>query len=379
MSKIAAAVMVAGLAMASGAASAQSAVVGGGATLPEELYKDPVDGILPSNFEYTGVGSGAGLRAFLNNDATEFGGIAGDPIHYAGSDARLSSSQISTYNAEYNDGEDSTEEDFGPLIQIPTVVTPVTLPYRHGTISDLDLTTEQVCGIYAGEITTWNQIRPGAAGNINVVYRTDSSGTTELLARFLASECSQPFAVSTTFTNVVAPVGGVRAGWVGASGSGGVATATYAAANRIGYVSPDYVQVSNNAQVAKVDGALPEQLPLELALTVVPEAPAVANYANPEAWSPNFNYSEVPAGGYPIFGFTSLIIGQCYQDAGVTAAIRGFLTEHYTTNNNDAAIVAHDFVALDPSWKNAVRDAFITTSSNLAVGNATACADKGRG
>lgn len=379
VSKIAAAVMVAGLAMASGAASAQS-VVGGGATLPQGLYTDPSDGILPSNFEYTGVGSGAGRRAFVNNDATEFGGVAGDPVHFAGSDARLTASQISTYNTEYNNGDNSTEEDFGPLIQIPTVVTPVTLPYRHASISNLDLTVAQVCGIYAGTITNWSQIRAGAAGTINVVYRTDGSGTTELLARFLDSECPQNFAVSDSFATVVAGVGGIRSNWIGASGSGGVATATYAANNRIGYVSPDYVDVSDNTRVSKVRGALPDQTALAIALAVVPNAPAPANYGNPAAWTPDFNYGAVPTGGYQIYGFTNLIIGQCYKDAAITADFRDFLTDHYTTTAHNAAIVAHDFAPLGQPWKDAVRDAFITTSSALAVGNSAECTTgKGRG
>ena len=43
-------------------ASAQSmaAVVGGGATLPENLYNGTSPRLLPADFSYTGVGSGGG-------------------------------------------------------------------------------------------------------------------------------------------------------------------------------------------------------------------------------------------------------------------------------------------------------------------------------
>ena len=92
------AVVAAGMMAVAGAASAQIAV-GGGATLPENLY----DEILPSVvgktlFSYTGTGSSIGKSAFLNNNATVFVNetVASKPawnaaqsVHFAGSDSIL--------------------------------------------------------------------------------------------------------------------------------------------------------------------------------------------------------------------------------------------------------------------------------------------------
>ena len=100
--------------------SAQAmAVTGGGASLPAELYKGSADSILPANFSYAVTGSGTGKNAFLTNNSSLFG--ATGTVHYAGSDSVLSSSELSTYNTNYNN-------TYGPLIQIPSVATSVTVP-----------------------------------------------------------------------------------------------------------------------------------------------------------------------------------------------------------------------------------------------------------
>ncbi|VFR77588.1 Phosphate-binding DING protein (related to PstS) [plant metagenome] len=377
LKKSVAAVVLAGLSMVGAAASAQD-VIGGGATLPQGLYNSLFPN-LTDDFAYTGVGSGAGRRAILNNDSDEFK-VGGVPVYspkvrvdFSGSDAALRESELDTYNTRYNNGAASTIADFGPIIQVPAVVTSVTLPYRHATINNLNLTDAQICGIYAGTITNWSQIVTGAAGTIDVVYRTEGSGTTELLAKFLDAQCSQNFQVSDSFATVVANVGGVRANWIGVTGSGGVASTTLAANNRIGYVSPDYVNVDSNTNVARVRGALPSVQNVKNMLVVTPAAPATTAYGNPLAWSPNFTYPPIP-NAYPILGFTNLLVGQCYDDAA-GESVAEFLTTIY---GSDDIVEDHDFVPLSPAWKNAATAAFLTASSDLAIGNATECAGKGR-
>ena len=77
-----------------------AAVVGGGATLPQNLYNTAT--VLPSGFNaYIGVGSGAGKSAVLTNDSTKLGLAAGITVDYAGSDSILSASEISTYQAAH--------------------------------------------------------------------------------------------------------------------------------------------------------------------------------------------------------------------------------------------------------------------------------------
>jgi phosphate transport system substrate-binding protein len=86
-----------------------------------------------------------------------------------------------------------------------------------------------------------------------------------------------------------------------------------------------------------------------------------------------------PTTGYPILGFTNLIFSQCYADANQTAQVRTFFGKHYgALSNNDAAITANRFVPLPTAWKKAVRDNFVTASSNLSIGNTNVCNAIGR-
>ena len=81
-------------------------------------------------------------------------------------------------------------------MQIPSVATSVTIPFNKAG-SAVDLSVTQICGIFSGKITSWSSIDSARSGAIQVVYRGESSGTTELLARFLTSAC-KPADVSGT-------------------------------------------------------------------------------------------------------------------------------------------------------------------------------------
>ena len=60
--KTLAALVATALLATAGAASAQTAVTGGGASLPADLYKGAADSILPANFSYAVTGSGTGKK-----------------------------------------------------------------------------------------------------------------------------------------------------------------------------------------------------------------------------------------------------------------------------------------------------------------------------
>src|SRR5690606_24011688 len=155
-----------------------------------------------NTYGYSGVGSGNGKKAFFGNDASFLGGAG--PVHFAGSDSRVSvAEQVAYNNAETARGT----AKWGAFIQIPAVATSVLLPYKHGTVADLNLTTEQICKIYSRQITTWNQVNTAYGTDpIKVIYREDNSGTTELLADFLKAGCAPhgiTFTVSNDFKAVV--------------------------------------------------------------------------------------------------------------------------------------------------------------------------------
>ncbi|MCQ2995419.1 substrate-binding domain-containing protein [Pseudomonas syringae] len=343
-------------------ASAQSmaAVVGGGATLPEGLYNDPA--FRPATFApYIGVGSGAGKTAFLSNSATGFGSTG--PVHYAGSDSILNATELSGYNSAA----------WGPLVQIPSVGTSITIPYKKTGNTTLNLTSAQLCQAFSGQAATWGALLGTTdATPIRVVYRSGSSGTSEILARHLNSQCPTLFTTSSTFTT--AQTGAEPTNWIPVASSSAMASTVAATEGAIGYVGPDSVDPTNNAVVARVNGLLPTVGNVTTALSTI-APPTGAARSNPANWAPVLPN---PTTGYSLVAYTFLELGQCYRDATVTTDVRNFLTKHYAgSNNNDTVIASHDFIPLSGAWKLAVRNTFLASNS-LAIGDTSTCNGIGR-
>ncbi|SFW14038.1 MULTISPECIES: substrate-binding domain-containing protein [Pseudomonas] len=368
------------------AQAAMADVNGGGATLPQPLYQ--TSGVLTAGFApYIGVGSGAGKSAFLTNDYTKF--VAGNTsknVHWAGSDSKLSTTELNNYVTAHGAA-------WGPLIQVPSVATSVAIPFNKTGTANVDLSVNQLCGVFSGRLTDWSQITgSGRTGAITVVYRAESSGTTELFTRFLNAKCAETgtFAITTNFASSYS--GGLPAGAVAATGSQAVMTAVNAAQGRITYMSPDYAATTlaglgDATKVARVAGVSPAPANVSAAIAAV-AVPAVGNRANPNAWVPVFaattnpndpSVVAYPTTGYPILGFTNVIFSQCYADATQTTQVRNFFSRHYgALTNNDSAITSNRFVPLPSAWKTAIRDSFVTASSGLSIGNTSVCNAIGR-
>ncbi|RIX85266.1 substrate-binding domain-containing protein [Acidovorax cavernicola] len=397
------AVMMAAL-VAAGAASAQIAV-GGGATLPELLYDDLLpSGIGLTNFSYTGTGSGAGKTAFISNNASAFKNesVVGTPnwpatgqsVHFAGSDSALIQSELDAYNANA-----AGTTGWGPMIQVPAVATSVLIPYKRAGIADLNLSGAKMCAIFSNKTggQTWGQVRGTAdTTTVNVVYRSDNSGTTELLSRYLVAACpGSGFKVSNNFATVVgsalSPANVIPSNWVSANGSGGVKTALTTDA-RVGYLSPDPDYTgTNNAVVAKINGVLPAASSIRNALAKQVLPTGAAN--NPLNWVPAY---VMPAAGteYPIFGTTNLLLNQCYKDAAIQTKVKNLLTgltgttydgliETDPVNNHNFVVIPNGTSpgtppAANNNWKAAIAANFLTATSPLSIGFAGVCNGKGR-
>lgn len=384
--KTLAALVATALLATAGAASAQQSLVnGGGASLPADLYKGQADSILPSNFSYAVTGSGTGKKAFLENKIALFIPTGTGNVHFAGSDSVLSQTEIDTYNATYNSATSTTK--FGPLLQMPSVATSVTIPFNKAG-SAVDLTVTQACGIFSGKITDWADTGTGRTGPIQVIYRGESSGTSELLTRFLTTAC-QPgdvagtnlkltngapaFSVQSTFANLFTTV---PSNFVAAPATGGTAlyNAVYAADGRIGYVGPDVIpNLQDATKVAKLKGYSPDEVSVAATLNTIAPPSTAADIANPAKWVPVFTN---PSAGYPIAGYTNLVFGQCYRVALARNAIRDFLQNHYNvgaTGNNDAAVRAHGFIPLTQDWREAVAANLVSSSATTGLSNANTC------
>ncbi|VFR16785.1 Phosphate ABC transporter, periplasmic phosphate-binding protein PstS (TC 3.A.1.7.1) [plant metagenome] len=365
-------------------------MVGGGATLPEALYNDLFTRTSPGFLDYVGVGSGAGKRAFFNNNATEFGLPAGTTVDYAGSDSLVTAGEASAYVT-------NSKPTFGALIQVPAVLTSVTVPYNvPGLAAPLQLTSQQLAEIFSREVTNWSQVEvsPGVFGpdlGIVVVFRNEEagSGTTEIFLRHLNAidggavpSVSNRFATVFGFDRLNPP-----AGYVGASGSAAIVPAIDAAVanapatapvGAIGYVSPDFSDFDNEDAVVAIRpapgqaGVLPTEVNVQSAVSQVPVPTTSTAKADPLAWGIS---NAAPTAGYPIVASTNLIFSQCYQSAADRTRIRTALNNLYGTAGTwDNDIRSHSFIPLPADWKAAIHQTFynLSDAEGLAIG-ASAC------
>jgi phosphate transport system substrate-binding protein len=189
-------------------------IEGSGATFPWNQYKDwfasftdehadvastaaSVDQFSTSNsttalvFGYSGGGSGAGVANFYGANrrtATQM---------FSGTDGVLSSSERSAIGAT-DIGADYTV--------IPMISGPISVVYNlpglkttAGSTAVLRLNGETICGIYLGTIKKWNDAKIKAlnpsvsnlpSATIQVVGRSDSSGTTYIFASYLGKSAA---------------------------------------------------------------------------------------------------------------------------------------------------------------------------------------------
>ncbi|WP_412528381.1 substrate-binding domain-containing protein [Burkholderia lata] len=369
-------------------------------------------GTAEGSFTYFSVGSGAGQNAFLNNQPTYFGSTVTGTVHFANSDAALSTAQLTSYKA----GLGATN---GPLIQIPYIVTPITVPVVNGPAvtstttpqttpgqaHSIALNDDDLCGIFSGKLTDWNQVINPQTGSaytttsspIKVIYRSDGSGTTELLTRHLAAVCTTTntaagvtFVDSLTFTASF-PGGVVPSNFTGVSGSGGVRNALSSSTGAaVAYLSPDYTNtfLAPSSTVVTPAGAL--QLPVASLVNAKNStyyAPTYANATtalgsvaapskltanNPAAWVPAAGN---PVSGYPVSGTSQIILSQCYKDSTVKTAVHDFLNSHYTNASFASIVHGNGFDTVPSNFQTAISADFLSNTSglNLDIGNTSVC------
>jgi ABC-type phosphate transport system substrate-binding protein len=348
--------------------SSAGAVTGGGATIPAKLYKGASDSIFPASFSYAATGSGIGKSAFLTNNAAQFGTTG--TVHFAASESILTATEIATYNA-------SLASAYGPLIQIPSVVTPVVIVYKKAGQTALNLTSAQLCDAMSGAATTWGALLGTSDSTpIRLVYPSYSSGGTEVLSRHLNAVCPIRFSTNAIFTSARINAGSsIPSNWVSVGADGDVNAMVNSVDGSIGYLGPDGLDVKNNAVVARINGVLPTLADSTLALVPVLHPPT--RVVEPSAWG---QVIAKPSSGYSISATSNLIFSQCYKDAAVASEIKSFLSKHYSYPGNVPSNRAYGFVGMADKMREAVIANFVTNTSgeNLDINNPSICNGIGR-
>ncbi|HZZ90760.1 MAG TPA: substrate-binding domain-containing protein [Caulobacteraceae bacterium] len=343
----------------------------------------------------------------------------------------------------------------------------VTVGGTSTRLGKLKLSTRVYCEIFNGTITDWNDSRvaalntytapaggitvggvffaagttvntiedpddPTSAANFSVpielVGRSDSSGTTGIFTRHLEAVCPGALAGGETNTIVTGPTlpsGRIASGASGGPGSGlftvqngSGAVASYMAfvaptagaptsvSGKIGYLGPDFVRPYNATPTGLIPAALQNnatgvyQLPsptsalAAFGASLPPESDSNGNYVpaaggqphrnQPQAWVQPFDPSaplatvgNTVAGAYPMTGTTQVEMFTCYADtAGGSVNNTGVQLNQFfdwymtagTVNGisttSPGILALRGFPPVPKAWRHAIRQTFLEPTTS---------------
>ena len=232
-----------------------------------------------ATIDYQPVGSGAGVESFVSGQ-----------VAFAGTDAAVVEDDMAA----------ATERCGGnPAINIPMVGGAIAVAYNLEGVDNLVLSPEAIAGIFASDITKWNDPAIAATNEgvslpdatIAQFHRSDSSGTTANFSAYLATTAPDIWTYDTG-KEWTAP------GGQGAKGSDQVTASVEQTPNSIGYVELSYVLDAVNAKAAAVDqGAGPVEATTQNASNALSAAEIVGE-GNDLVLS--IDYGTTADGAYPI-------------------------------------------------------------------------------
>lgn len=275
---------------------------GAGATFPATIIQEWIKQYGPLapgvTVNYQPIGSGAGIQQLVSKT-----------VDFAGSDVPLKSSEVEATGGA------------GAVVQIPWTAGGVAVEYNLPGVEGLRLTPRALAGVFAGRITKWNDPaikseNPSASlpgSGIQVVHRSDGSGTTQVFTEYLKVVAPDVW----TFTS--------GKDWpadtpgTGAKGSDGVTAAVKQSVGAIGYAEPSYPKQAGlgMATVRNAAGRFvtPEAKAVSAALaagTVRPDGSLALNFTAP---SPE---------AYPISSASYLMFYRAASDLDRDTALRHF-------------------------------------------------------
>ena len=192
---------------------------GAGATFPVPLYakwfKDYGRDHSDVQISYDGIGSGGGVKNFVDHT-----------VDFGASDAAMSEDEM-----------ERVDPSLGVQL-LPMTASCIVLTYNLPGVSQLKLSRTAYAGIFLGKITRWNDpviVKDNASEKlpampINLVVRSDTSGTTFALTKHL-SAVSDAFAASLGVSKMPDWTVGARS-----KGNDGIANTVQTTPGSLGYV-----------------------------------------------------------------------------------------------------------------------------------------------
>jgi phosphate transport system substrate-binding protein len=281
-----------------------------------------------ATINYNPTGSGAGITSFNSNQ-----------VDFAGSDSALDPKKGEPANAAKRCG--------GPALDLPMVVGPIALGYKLSGVSNLTLTPALVTKIFTGKITKWNDPAIAAANKgvtlpgskINVIFRSDSSGTTQNFEKFLAATDPADFTAKPAKDNAAQVFKGQ-----GVAKSQGVASAIGSTDGSIGYVEYSFAVNDSLATVGIDTGSGPVQ-PSKASASAAAGAATIKGTGDDLSLS--LDYATKAPGAYPIILVTYEIACEKYQSAATGTFVKNFLT--YTATGGQSLLPGLGYAPLPAS------------------------------
>lgn len=276
-------------------------LTGAGATFPAPIYQRWFQEFNQANSQvrtnYQSVGSGAGVQQFSSGT-----------VDFGASDVAMTDEEIQAMNRE--------------VLMLPMTAGGIVLAYNlPGVESGLKLPREVYVDILLGEITQWNDPRIAEANPgvnlpdqaINVVYRSDGSGTTGVFTKHLSTISEKWKERVGEGKTVEWPTG------IGGKGNEGVTAAIQQTAGSIGYVEYGYAK-NNNINMAALENksgnfVSPSDEAASKTLAAVELPDNLRSFiADPEG-----------ADSYPIVTYTWLLTYQDYSDPQKAQALEAVI------------------------------------------------------
>jgi phosphate transport system substrate-binding protein len=300
-----------------GGADLSASLNGAGATFPKPLYVEWVGEFQAANpnvkINYQGIGSGGGIEQFTKLT-----------VDFGASDAPMTDEQITA--AETAGG--------AKVLHIPTVFGSVVLAYNLPDAKELKLDSDTAAAIFLGTITKWNDPKIAALNAgvtlpdkaIQVVHRSDSSGTTNIFTGYLTTVNPDWSTKVGKGKEVKWPVG------VGGQGNDGVAAVIQQQAGSIGYVELSYALESKLTMASLKNKA---------GSFIVPSLESTSAAAKGAQFPADLRFSvadSANADAYPIVGATWILAYDKMSDPAKVAALKAWLTWAL----NDGTAIATD-------------------------------------
>jgi phosphate transport system substrate-binding protein len=238
----------------------------------------------------------------------------------------------------------------GAAVQVPVDLGAVTVAYNVPLLAGpLKLTGPVIARIFLGQVTRWNDpaiaaLNPGAGvpdAWINVVHRSDRSGTTYIFSNYLSTVDPAWASSVGTGRSLRWPVG------YAADGNPGVATAVSRVPYSIGYAERSYTTGTDLAPAAiqNRDGAYTTPTPAAIA----------ADAAGRPAISPaSFSIVNEPGpASYPICGYSWVLLSVRQPSPATGQALTALLD--WLTHTGQAYAATLGFVPLPPAIQQLAR------------------------